>query len=305
MLVGGGTLRFGSASYRSHVAFERRFRLFVVEREGFVYDTRYVPANRGTSGGEVFLNVLLGGEITWHATADAPEERVRAPACLLHLEDHFEGAEGRFPRTLRASGAQRFRQVELRIPAKDLRLPALPVPRRLGDDARLFAAAREYLDATATTPSDRSALVPRARDLVSAFAAIGAVPEDLAADVRVSEDEVHERTWSALASFYERLHMSPTLSELTDLAGVSSRQVTRDLDKFFESFGVRGEGWRQVMLQWRLRMAAMLLSSSGAQVNEVASFVGYGSTEAMAHAFRDAGLPSPSEVRTALRTPGG
>ena len=303
MIVGGGTLRFGASSYRSHVAFERRFRMHVVERAGLVYDTRCVPANRSPSGGEVLLNVLLEGELDWHAQDGVGAERVVAPACILHLEDHFEGADGKFPRTLRAAG-DRYVGLELRIPRAELRLPQGPVPRRLPDDEALFEAARGYLEATRNSGADREALVPRARDVVAAWARTGAVDAALADDLRVREDDVIERTWAALASFYERLHLSPTISELTDLAGVSSRQVSRDLDKMFETFAIRGDGWRATMLQWRLRMAAMLLSSRGAQVNEVASFVGYGSTEAMAHAFRDAGLPSPSEVRSALR-PGG
>jgi len=299
MLVGGGTLRFGAATYRSHVAFERRFRLAVVEREGLVYDTRCVPANRGASGGEVLLNVLLDGEIEWHAADGLPAERVTAPACLLHFEDHFEGASGRYSRTLRAE-EQTFRSLELRLARADVKLPLDRVPRRLPDDPALFAAAREYLEAT-TGPVDRTALVPKAQQMIAAWAAVGAIPNDLGADVRVVEDDVFERTWTAIATFFERLHMSPTIAELTDLAGVSSRQVSRDLEKLFETFGIRGEGWRATILQWRLRMAAMLLSANGAQVNEVAAFVGYGSTEAMAHAFRDVGLPSPSEVRSALR----
>jgi AraC-like DNA-binding protein len=300
MLVGGGTLRFGTASYRSHVAFERRFRMYVVERGGLVYDTRMVPANRGQSNGEVLLNVVLEGEIEWHATDGAAAEKVVGPAVLVHLEDHFEGAEGKFPRTLRTSG-DRFCNLELRFKREDLKIPIEPVPRRLPDDPALFEAARAYVDATAHNGADRDGLVPRARAVVDAWARLGAVSPELAAGIKTVEDEVLERTWLAIATFYERLHMSPTISELTDLAGVSSRQVSRDLDKLFETFGIRGEGWRATMLQWRLRMAAMLLSAERAQVNEVASFVGYGSTEAMAHAFRDAGLPSPSEVRSALR----
>jgi transcriptional regulator GlxA family with amidase domain len=45
----------------------------------------------------------------------------------------------------------------------------------------------------------------------------------------------------------------------------------------------------------------LLLSAPGATVADVATTVGYGSPIAMARAFRDARLPAPSAIQTALR----
>jgi AraC-like DNA-binding protein len=48
-------------------------------------------------------------------------------------------------------------------------------------------------------------------------------------------------------------------------------------------------------------MAVVLLSAPEATVAEVARLVGYGSPIALARAFRDAKLPSPTAVQDGLR----
>jgi AraC-like DNA-binding protein len=51
----------------------------------------------------------------------------------------------------------------------------------------------------------------------------------------------------------------------------------------------------------RLLFAERLMSSPEATVQDVAKLVGYGSPIAMARAFRDAKLPSPSVIQAAVR----
>jgi hypothetical protein len=50
-----------------------------------------------------------------------------------------------------------------------------------------------------------------------------------------------------------------------------------------------------------LLLSALLLSHVDARPSLVAHLVGYGSVEALDHAFRHAGLPAPGTMRDALR----
>ena len=54
-------------------------------------------------------------------------------------------------------------------------------------------------------------------------------------------------------------------------------------------------------LHLRLKVAVLFLSAEGISVAEVAEASSYGSVDAMARAFRDAGLPPPSKVQAQLR----
>src|SRR4051812_20733038 len=53
MLTGRGQTRFGTATICSTVLFERRFWTYIVDREGMVYDTRFLAAAAGRSSNVV------------------------------------------------------------------------------------------------------------------------------------------------------------------------------------------------------------------------------------------------------------
>jgi len=110
-----------------------------------------------------------------------------------------------------------------------------------------------------------------------------------------------ERPWRAVRRLAERFALSATLGELGALAEVSGRQVDRFVSEFTRAFPMSGGGWRAVTVHFRLKTAVLFLSAEDATIAEVAHAVGYGSADAMAKAFRDAGVPSPSTIREALR----
>ena len=83
---------------------------------------------------------------------------------------------------------------------------------------------------------------------------------------------------------------------------VSTRSLWGDVKELATTFRL-GAGYRDWLLVLRLRVAALLLSAPSATVSDVAECVGYGSPIALARAFRDAGLPSPSVIQDAMLEP--
>jgi transcriptional regulator GlxA family with amidase domain len=99
----------------------------------------------------------------------------------------------------------------------------------------------------------------------------------------------------------EQLYLTPTLQEVGELTGLSTRMVERYVQEFVGDFGLAGGSWRASTRYLRLRLAAILLTAKGATVSEVALRVGYRSADAMARAFRDAGMLPPSDVQERAR----
>jgi AraC-like DNA-binding protein len=100
---------------------------------------------------------------------------------------------------------------------------------------------------------------------------------------------------------YHDLATSASLKQIAALAGLSLRQLGRDLTDLTRTFGLFGTGFRDAMRILRLRAAVVLLSAPEATAHDVARVVGYSSLDAMGRAFRDAQLPAPSLVHTAVR----
>jgi transcriptional regulator GlxA family with amidase domain len=73
------------------------------------------------------------------------------------------------------------------------------------------------------------------------------------------------------------------------------------MTEFFRAFHFIGTGWRDATRRWRLKLAVHGLSAADTTVGEVARVAGYGGSEAMARAFRNAGMQAPVAVRAALR----
>jgi AraC-like DNA-binding protein len=100
---------------------------------------------------------------------------------------------------------------------------------------------------------------------------------------------------------YQDLATSASLKQIAALAGLSLRQLGRDLGDLTRTFGLFGAGFRDAMRIIRLRAAVLLLSAPDGTPSDVARVVGYGSLDAMGRAFRDAQLPAPSLVHSAVR----
>jgi len=284
VLSASSTRRFGPSTLNSTIFLERRFRAHVVLRDRLLYDSAYAPPAKKASP-FVHLYASLRGSLA--LSGAEPGECQQA----------YVLAETEFDRV--TAGARTFRSygapcviVELRVDAADLRAPV-----GLAHGALVLPDAvwRAY-DALEATPDE-----PSLRALIVGLGEAGILSRDLVGSVVAAEPERFVRVWSAMRPLYEDLATSASLKQIATLAGLSLRQLGRDLGDFTKTFGLFGGGFRDAMRVLRLRAAVLLLSSPEASPSDVARAVGYGSLDAMGRAFRDAQLPAPSVVQGAVR----
>ncbi|MFO0742430.1 MAG: hypothetical protein U0270_41535 [Labilithrix sp.] len=276
------------------VAFERRFRIYTINRRGLRFDTRFSPATAGSMDG-VIVYLLLEGTMRW----DDGLELV-GPALLVMRERDFEGAEGMRTRGFRSWG-EPFQTVELRIPAHEcaVRLdgPARVVPLD-GDDDPVLAAGRLYLHASHATKGQTRA-AELAEVYLRGLQARGIIVQDLASTMTLDEG-LRGLLWDALRPAIESFGGAKQ-EVVVSRVGWNGRRVQRELTRMAVALGVGWIGsWRDVALRYRVRFAALLLSNATLSVGEIAEAVGYSSVEALAHAFEACGLPPATEVRRLL-----
>jgi len=270
------------------VVFASRVWSVAVERNGLTLDTRFIPADRNPPRPRSCVYLLLRG--TWRIHE---REEITAPSAFVVSEEELEGARGRRPYTFSAGG-EPFQAIEIHVATADVRASR----KNLSLDERAFAAARDVI---ASIGRDDAALERSFAALLRELARSGVVGEELADLARRPSPRPVARIWSAVRPMVERLYLSPTLQELEAPSGFSTRQIDRYVGKFVQGFGLVGTRWRSSLLHLRIKLAVLLLSADGASITDVARMVGYGSSDAMARSFRDAGLPSPGAVHQALR----
>lgn len=284
MLSAHSHLEFGGSTLESTVFLERRLRVHVVRRDRLVFDTAFAPPAPAPSA-FVHLFAQLTGTL-----APAGRAPVRGPCAFVLAETEFDrvvpGAM-----TFRSSG-ERCTIVEIRVPGADVRRPIGLAHGALLLDDRVWDAYR----ALAARPGE-----PAVRDLLAQLAATGVLGADLTASVVAEEPERFVRVWAVMRPLYQHLATSASLKQIAALAGLSLRQLGRDLTDLTRTFGLFGTGFRDAMRILRLRAAVLLLSAPDATPGDVARLVGYGSLDAMGRAFRDAQLPAPSVVHAAVR----
>lgn len=266
--------------------------MFAVERRGTQWDTRFAPARRASGPGSAIVYVLLEGWLAFHEPA--PLSLV-APAAFAATEAHLEGEGGRRALTLR-SGGEPFRALELRLRPDRVRTPLGGGARAIALPADAIAACEEVL-AAFDEGRDPVEAVDRA---LAALAAAEIVDPGARDEIVREEPPRLARTWAAVRGMYMRLATAPSLQELADHAGVSLRQLARDIDELGATFPLGADGFRELTGDIRLRWAVLLLSSPALRIADVARSAGYGSSIALGRAFREAGLPSPSAVRSAF-----
>jgi AraC-like DNA-binding protein len=277
-------LAFGGGLLRTTVFLERRLRLHVVQRDRLLFDTAFAPPARVPSAW-VHLFVQLSGTFV---PSGGPT--LTAPCAFVLAETEFDrvthGAQ-----TFRSFGA-RCTIVELRLPVADVRPPIGlghgPVP--------LGTTVWDAYHALAGEPGE-----PAVHHLLAALAGTGVVSADLTASVVAEEPERFRRLWAVMQPLYQHLATSASLKQIAALAGLSLRQLGRDLADLTRTFNLFGSGFRDAMRILRLRAAVLLLSAPDATPNDVARVIGYSSLDAMGRAFRDAALPPPSLVHSAVR----
>ncbi len=163
---------------------------------------------------------------------------------------------------------------------------------RLRDRAdQLLSPAPERLAATPSLVADvlsclRSAGLPfdafRARDLVAP------VPAPF------------QRVADALGQALSTLEEQPGTDRLALALDLSRRRVADLVSAVVTRYGLNGQDWRTMRDRFRTFTALMAASHPRATTELVARAVGYGSPNALCHAFRAAGFPSPGNVRAAL-----
>jgi AraC-like DNA-binding protein len=291
MLLARGNTALGGAALRWAFVFARNISSIVVERRGLVFDARYLPAAKGAPGSGVCLYLLLRGSWQVHGEPlgfEGPSAFVVAPHVL-------EGSRGRRAYAFRAVG-EPFQAVQLYLRPSDISIEGSerPVPVAIDEDI-LDSAMRAASLGHASDDDIIGGIV----DVLRGLERSGIVRTKV---VDTAMDPTpFARLWAAIRPMAEKFVLSPTLQQMGDLAGLSSRQLERHLQGFFTTFGFVGSGWRTATRHLRLKLAVLFLSAEDVTIGDVSIAVGYGSTDAMARAFRDADLPAPSVVQAALR----
>lgn len=122
-------------------------------------------------------------------------------------------------------------------------------------------------------------------------------PEALRAPTPAEDQALHTLIDRQLSS----LDAAPMMVDFEEL-GWSRRTVTRRVSELQARYGLPGgDSWRKVRDHYRLVVASVLLSHEDATPKSVAGLVGYGSVEALHHAFRNAHMASPASFRRMLR----
>lgn len=293
MLIARGSRTFGRASLRWTLTFAAELWYSVIERERLMLDTRFLPGVDGPRRANGCLYLLLRGTFEPHGG-----RRIDGPACLVLSEHQLEGANGARPFTYRAGG-ESFASIQLNLPLQHLRVAPAdvpPVPKLSAatwkSAERIFEMQREEGDEAMVT-----ALVELTAQLAD-DGLVAAAARGLAAQPVPS---VFARIWQAFRPLIENFSLTPTVQELSAASAIPLRRVERHLRHFIASTGHLAAGWRPATKHTRVKLAVMLLSAEDLAIGDVAAAVGYGSTDAMARAFRDLGLGAPSSVRDGIR----
>jgi AraC-like DNA-binding protein len=287
VLVATSEVRIGAAGMRSTLLFERAVRGTVVRRESLAFDTKYAAAASGKPEAAGHLFLMPVGRWIYDTG-----ETCMGPVAFVLADDEIERLH-KGSRTFRTDG-ERVDVVQLRIAQPMIRAP-------IGMNRGPVALSASCWDAvTALVAHAPQGDAQHIASLLDAFASAGVLDRALTQTVISEEPDRFRRLWGALEPLYSTYGATTSLKQLASSLGMSMRQVGRDAKELSAAFGIGG-GYRDALLMLRLRVAVLLLSAPEATVAEVAKLVGYGSPIAMARAFRDAKLPSPSVIQAAVR----
>ncbi len=294
MLAARGQRSVGSARLSWALLFASRIWSVAVERSGLILDTRFTPAAPHVARPRSCVCFLLHGSWTIHGETN---ERLAAPRAFVVSDSQLEGDRGRRSFFFSSAG-EPYRALEVHVRDADSKIAAAsgPVPLDLADDVMRAAG-----DVVAAAARDDAALESSFASVLAGLARGGVLDGAAVAYALRPSPRPIAHVWSAIRPMVEALNLNPTLQELEGASGVSTRQLARRVAQFVSTFGLVGMRWRASMLHVRLKLAVMLLSAEDVTVGDVARAVGYGSGDAMARSFRDAGLQPPAAVQRAIR----
>jgi len=171
---------------------------------------------------------------------------------------------------------------------------------RLGEGAH--ARARDLADRLRDAKDD-AAIRPALAELLRALSAEGASFDADTAHALPAAIADDQRLMDAIDRALSDLERVPMLVDLEASLGQARRTLTRAIRRLHERYALLGRGdgqWRAMRDVHRLVVAAIFVSHRDATPGAVARHVGYGSVEALDHAFRAANLPSPAALQRAV-----
>ena len=294
MFIAQGHRTIGKASFRWAMVFAGAGFFQIIETDGIVCDTRVFPPMEAPPKPIVCFELIVRG--TYRTFGELMSETFGDRTALALRHEQYQGASGKRPFAFRGEGRPLV-VVEWHAPVDIVaNPPTLPVVLRL-DDETWDAAQRSGV----LSESNEAALEAAVRDLVTRMAAQGLITEAGAAKTLKDPPAPIARIWRALKPTIEHLALSVTAADLGAGIDLSSSQVERAFRRWATAFALVGPGLKSMTHMLRLNTAVLFLSAEDASVADVALATGYGSADAMARAFRDAGMESPSAVQKLLR----
>ncbi|MFO0664754.1 MAG: hypothetical protein U0174_12435 [Polyangiaceae bacterium] len=296
MFFSVGSLQLDQAFFRTHVAVDRGLRVFAAERRGVTFRTRFVPASRAPKRNVVVLWFIVSGWAAWEGQNEVAGNRRRAHGKTLVLlsESAFDGAEGKREFQLVSSG-QPFVGIEVRLPGTLAMGDASRGPVVLTASEAAWAAVERYI-ARVLVPG-RTTSAAFVLELLGELAKEGLVKPEAANLVVTDEDPRMTHIWDATAEAYERFDTRPTLKRVADACDMSLRNLSRFIDLAYNDLLLPSAGWREMSTNLRLMIAILFLSCPSLSIAQVADAVGYGHAQAMANAFKRAGVPAPRDIQ--------
>jgi AraC-like DNA-binding protein len=276
-------------SLRATIA--RDFGMYAVRCQGVVVDTRYLPRRRAGTKNWSVIGLLEEGELVFDG-----REHV-GPGQVFLATDRMFAPLDQPVRALRTRG-ERVTFICARFPldvgADPLGLAIAPP---VSEETRRLMREVGAIHTVDAAPASDDTVVALARSLLQSLRKDQLLRDEY---VLAGDEMAQDRAAQAMFPVLSDLANQPMMTDLVDKAGVSERQMLRDIRKVQEDFDLFDRGWRESIVRWRTTAAVLLLSAPHLTPKEVATMAGYASTTAMGRAFHEAGLPPARELKKLL-----
>ncbi len=178
---------------------------------------------------------------------------------------------------------------------------SLPAHGTLGPSA--LARLKQVVESlTLTRRQAPLAFAAQFTEVIEVMASIGA---SVNRDFRLGEaPQPNEWLFEKVDEVLEGLDKNPQSVDLELRTGLPRQKLSRlvkDLHQQFALTGTSDSSWRSVRNFYRLLMASIILGHPEAHPARVSRLVGFGSLEAMDHAYANAGMPTPEQLRRRIR----